>query len=210
MTSPENTARRFERSRHGYELIDYAPVVLPLYRLVLDAITMAHRPVPPIKEFVMRSISAGLATEREVAGFLGLDESVIEACFEQLSVERYATLDDERSATLTERGSKVLAELQESSPQDEMLVVLYDRLLGKPIRLAAEELLVPSSVDAEAVVEIRPYPAEGPELAALSVSEVSQVLSRQAGGRAIFARDLLKLKRIARRPRLYRPAVALV
>jgi hypothetical protein len=40
--------------------------------------------------------------------------------------------------------------------------------------------------------------------------EVLQVLEQQVGGRAAFGRDLLRLKRIVRRVRLYRPAVGLV
>ncbi len=209
MTSPEDTARRFER-RQGYDLIDYAPVALPLYRLVIDVVTMAHRPIPPIKEFVMRSIAAGLVTEGEVAGFLGLDEAVASAVFQQLSSERYATLDTDGHAALSERGTKALAQARESSPQDEMLVLLYDRLLCKPVRVAPQNLLAPSAVDPAAVVEIRPYPAEGPDVAALPLAEVSQVLAKQVGGFAAFARDLLKIKRIVRRTRLYRPGVAMV
>jgi hypothetical protein len=65
---PEDVARRFER-RPGYELIDYAPVALPLFRLTVDAVTMAHREIPPIKEFVMRSIAGGLGRVEEITGF---------------------------------------------------------------------------------------------------------------------------------------------
>jgi hypothetical protein len=39
---------------------------------------------------------------------------------------------------------------------------------------------------------------------------VSLVLEQQAGGRSAFGRDLLRIKRIVRRVRLFRPAVALV
>jgi hypothetical protein len=80
--SPEDVARRFER-KSGYELIDYAPVALPLYRLTVDAVTMVHSEIPPIKEFVMRSLAAGLSHLEEVAGFLGLDEAVVHATFDQ-------------------------------------------------------------------------------------------------------------------------------
>jgi hypothetical protein len=208
--SAEDVARRFER-RAGYELIDYATVALPLYRLTVDVVTMAHREIPPIKEFVMRSIAVGLGTSQEVAGFLGLDQATVEATFDQLHSERYVSVDGDGGGTLLlDRGRDVLAKARESSPQDEMLVFLYDRLLRKPIRLAAEQLLAPMNVDPHRMIEIRPYPAEGPEIGDLSLPDVVHVLEQQAGGRAAFGRDLLLLKRIVRRVRLYRPAVGLV
>ena len=130
--SAEDVARRFER-RAGYELIDYATVALPLYRLTVDVVTMAHREIPPIKEFVMRSIAVGLGTSQEVAGFLGLDQATVEATFDQLHSERYVSVDGDGGGTLLlDRGRDRLAKARESSPQDEMLVFLYDRLPRKP------------------------------------------------------------------------------
>ena len=206
----EDVARRFER-RHGYELVDYAEVALPLYRLTVDAVTMVHREIPPIKEFVMRTIAAGMDNIPDVSGFLGLDESTVAATFETLETERYLSQHETNSgATLSDRGREVLAKMRESSPQDEMLVFLFDRLLLKPVRLGPEQLMVPASIDPLRMIEIRPYPAEGPEITDIALPDVSRVLEEQAGGRADFGRDLLRLKRIVRRVRLYRPGVALV
>lgn len=207
--TPEEIARRYER-RNGYDLIDYAPVVLPIFRLTVDAVTMVHKEIPPIKEFVMRSVSAGLAERQEVAGFLGLDASIVSATFEQLRADGYLTDEEDGCARLTERGLDILRKARESLPQDEMLVFLYDRLLGKPLRLPPEQLLTPGGVDPLRMIEIRPYPADGPDVSNLSIPDVAQLLNRQAGGNAAFGHDLLRLKRIVRRMRLYRPAVALV
>jgi hypothetical protein len=208
--SEEDVARRFER-RPGYDLIDYAPVALPIYRLTVDAITMAHREIPPIREFVMRSLGAGFDTSCEIAKFLGLDEATAEATLNQLNNDHYVSIsEDGGSAILLDRGREVLAKARESSPQDEMLVFLYDRLLRKPVRLPAEQLFAPVNLDSQRTIEIRPYPAEGPRIGELSLPEIAHVLEQQAGGRESFGRDLLRLKRIVRRVRLYRPAVGLV
>ena len=209
MSLTEDIARRFER-RTGFELIDYAPVALPIFRLTVDAITMIHREIPPIREFVMRSFSSGLANPEEVAGFLGLEASIVEATVNQLVGDRYAIGSEDGSVSLTDRGLEVLAKARESSPQDEMLVFLYDRLLQKPVRLAPDQVLAPAFVDPQRVIEIRPYPAEGPDVGELSMPDVVQILEQQAGGRAAYGRDLLRLKRIVRRVRMFRPAVALV
>lgn len=207
----EDVARRFER-RPGYDLIDYSPVALPLYRLTVDAVTMVHRDIPPIKEFVMRSFAAGLSAPTQIAGFLGLDQSVVDGTLDQLRTDKYVhnPVDESDEIRPTDRGVDVLSKTKESSPQDEMLVFLYDRLLSRPLRLSPEELLVPAHVDPQRMVEIRPYPGEGPDIAELSIPDVLQVLEQQAGGRAAFGRDLLRLKRVVRRVRLFRPGVALV
>jgi len=208
--SPEEIARRFER-RPGYELIDYAPVALPLLRLTVDAVTMVHKEIPPIKEFVMRSLSAGFSRAPDVEHFLGLDTSIVDATFHQLRSDHYVT-DGEGGETvvLTQRGRDILQKARESSPEDEMLVFLYDRLLQKPVRLSAEQLLVPSNIDVQNTIEIRPYPAEGPDVRDLSIPDILHILEEHAGGREVFARDLLRIKRIVRRVRLFRPGVALV
>jgi len=208
--TPEDIARRYS-IRPGYELVDYSAVALPLYRLTVDAVTMAHREIPPIKTFVMRSIAAGLGELHEVAGFLGLDEATVDGTFSQLQDDGYAALSASGStAVLLDRGREVLAKERESSPQDEMLVFLYDRLLRKPVRLGAEQLLLPASIDPQRTIEIRAYPADGPDITDLSLPDILQVLEQQAGGRASFGRDLLRFKRIVRRVRVYRPAVGLV
>jgi hypothetical protein len=206
----ESVARRFEQ-RQGYELVDYAPVALPLYRLTVDAVTMIHRSIPPIKEFVMRSIGAGFTAPAQISGFLGIDQLTVNATLSQLSDDRYVVpLDEAGAMTLTEHGRTVMSAMRESAPQTETLVFLYDRLLAKPILLSPDQWMLPHNVDLQRVVEIRPYPAEGPALADLSLPDVALVLARQAGGHVQFGRDLLRLNHITRRVRLFRPGVALV
>jgi len=208
--TPELIARRFER-RQGYELVDYSTVALPIYRLTVEAVTMLHRPIPPIKEFVMKAIEAGFRDVGSVGGFLGLDELTVKATIEELEKDRYSTeLDEESGSVLTERGRSVLRAARESSPQNETLVFLYDRLLLKPVRLSPDQWVAPQSVNPQQMIEIRPYPAEGPTLSDLQLPDVAHVLQQEAGGRTAFGRDILRLNRIGRRVRLYRPAVGLV
>ncbi|MBY3158981.1 hypothetical protein HFO56_42680 [Rhizobium laguerreae] len=207
----ESIARRFE-TRSGYVLIDYAPVALPLYRLTVDAITMIHRDLAPIKEFVMKTIAAGLCDTETIGRFLGLDRAVVDGTLAQLRAEKLVTQSDDTAPqfTLSDRGFEVLDKAKVSTPQDETLVFIYDRLIQKPVRLYTADLLIPNQIDSLSMIEIRAYPAEGPDVKDLSIPEVAQVLERQAGGRVAFGRDLLRLKRILRRVRLYRSGVALV
>src|SRR4051794_27875872 len=184
--TPEDVARRFEQ-RHGYDLVDYAEVALPLYRLTVDAVTMIHREIPPIKEFVLRAVALGLNRLADIAGFLGLDETTVSAVLDMLEREkRLIGSQEDQTFTISDGGREILIKMRESSPQDEMLVFLYDRLLLKPTRLGPEQLMFPANIDPARVLEIRPYPAEGPEVDEISLSEVAHALEEQAGGRAAF------------------------
>lgn len=207
----ESVARRFE-NRSGYVLIDYAPVALPLYRLTVDAITMVHRDLAPIKEFVMKSIGAGLIDRGTIGGFLGLEKTVVDGTLNQLKVDKLVVQSDDAigELALSDRGIEVLDKAKTSTPQDETMVFIYDRLIQKPVRLFSADLLIPNQIDPLSMIEIRAYPAEGPDVKDLSIPEIAQVLERQAGGRVAFGRDLLRLKRILRRVRLYRSGVALI
>lgn len=208
--SLEIVARRFSR-RTGFDLIDYAEVAMPLYRLTIDAVTLNHQPVPAIKEFALRSIESGFSEQSEIAAFLGLDEQTIGATLSQLQDERYAEMNSDKSEIqLLEQGKRILREAKEIVPQDETLVVLYDRVLRRPVWFGGETLLSPSELDRRKTIEIRPYPAEGPSLSDISLHDVAECLKKQATGGWGRGKELLKLKRILRRVRRYRSAIALV
>ncbi len=207
--TPEDVARRYE-SKPGYELIDYVEVGLPIYRLTVDSVTMVRRELPPILEFVMKSISAGISWRPEIGGFLGIDAAVVDASIAQLSIDRFITQDSEGELSLTDRGKEVLSLAYDARPQDEMLSFLYDRLLLRPKRLLPETLLVPAQVDPKKMIQIRAYPAEGPEIKDISIQDLTRAIHDTSLDGSNIKKDILRLKRIVRRVRLYRPAVGLV
>ena len=63
--NPEDIARR-HAVRPGFRLVDYAEVGLPIYRLSLQAFFLAKKQVPPVAEFVLKSIDAGLKSPVEI------------------------------------------------------------------------------------------------------------------------------------------------
>jgi hypothetical protein len=75
MTSDEQI-RRFQH-RDGFRLADAADVALPAYTLNIEAVTMAHRRISPIDEFVLKSISIGISTAAEISEYLGLSDEVL-------------------------------------------------------------------------------------------------------------------------------------
>ncbi len=77
-----------------------------------------------------------------------------------------------------------------------------------PVRLSGTSVLRASELKAIGAVEIRPYPAEPPDVSELQSPEVTRVIRRQGG--EDFRRTVLALKRVVRRSNVFREAVALV
>lgn len=209
--TPEDIARAHQ-FREGFELIDYGEVGLPIFRLTLDAVTLAQRRIPTIQEFAMRCAELEITTLVDIAATLGLKLDVIEASASAMVDAGYATFaagsGTERSIRLTEVGEARLKDAVEERPQDEALVIDYDAILRVPVRLPAETVARASDLRGYGAVEIRPYPAEPPSIAELSIADVVKVVRRQGGDE--FRRTVLALKRIGRRANFFREAVALV
>jgi hypothetical protein len=53
--TPEETAR-YHADRPGYELIDFAEVGLPIFKIYMVASLLQHTPLAPIYEFVLRAV----------------------------------------------------------------------------------------------------------------------------------------------------------
>ncbi len=209
--SPEEVAR-LHQFREGFTLVDYAEVGLPVFRLTIEAVTTSHRQTPTIQEFVLRSLALGLEHEDEIARMLGLKLDVVQAATNMLVadglVARQAAPPDRESFRLTDTGQVRLEQEQVEELKEEMLVIDYDGIRRMPIRLAGANVLRASELRGHGAVEIRPYPADAPPIAELSIPDVTRVIRRQGG--EDFRRTVLALKRIVRRNNVYRDAVALV
>ena len=64
-------------NRPGFDLVSCQEVGLPVYKITLNALNQIRKPIPPIEEYVLKSIDAGLFSEQEITGFLGLEISTI-------------------------------------------------------------------------------------------------------------------------------------
>ena len=209
--SPEQVARKYQ-FREGFRLVDYGEVGLPVFRLTLEAVTMAHRPMPTIQEFVMRCLALGEVHEPDVARMLGLKVDLVSAAMDVLVEDGYALrqpLSGERHAfKLTEEGEERLKQDKLETPQEEMLVIDYDGIRRVALRLTGESVVRAAELQASGAVQIRPYPAEAPSIDELSIPEVAKVIRRHGG--EDFRRTVLALKRVVRRNNVFREAVALV
>lgn len=213
--TPEEIARRHEELP-GFQLVDYADVALPLWQLFIEAISVAHKRLAPIQEFVLRSLEVGLNVG-ELGGFLGLGDDVLEGALSQLMIERLVrserVADDENAGhlfVLTKEGKRALEEDGTSAPIEEQFVLLFDGIRRSPTIVPADQLSFPKDVSSGSIVEISATPSTKPVVSDLRIEEVERLLVTQSGDRTEFGRTLLRLKRISRYRRVFRKGVALV
>lgn len=209
--TPEDVARA-NQFRDGFELVDYAEVGLPVFRLTLEAFTTSQRAIPAIQEFTMRCLALGETREADIARMLGLKLDVVEGAMNVLvtdgAVSRTASPGGLDTFRLTEVGEERLAQELMEVVREETLVVDYDGIRRTPIRLAGENVVRASELKSAGAVEIRPYPAEPPSVDELAIPEVSRAIRREGGDD--FNRTVLGLRKVLRRNNVFRDAVALV
>ncbi|MBB4587909.1 hypothetical protein GGE50_003813 [Rhizobium leguminosarum] len=204
--TPDQIARRYE-NLPGYELLDYAEAAVPLWQLNVEAVSVIRRGLQPIKEFILRSLEAGLEAGN-LPGFLGLDESIVKGGLLDLVADKFVSTADGVTA-VTELGRKALKEGY-STPTEEILPILFDGITRRVVGTLSIEIVSPRDVEEGAVAEIPATPANQPVIKDLILTEVDRVLAEQFGGRSEVSRDILRLKRIARYRRVFRRVVALV
>lgn len=207
----EDVAREHQ-FREGFKLVDFGEVGLPIFRLTIEAITTSMRSIPTIQEFAMRCLALGENQEKPIARMLGLKEDIICGAIDTLMsdglVVRTTVVGDHSSFSLTALGEERLAQDAQEVIQEEMLVIDYDAMRRKPIRLAGENVVRASELKTFGAVEIRPYPVEPPSVSDLAIPEISRAIRRRDG--EDFRRNVLALKQIVRRNNVFREAVALV
>lgn len=206
--TPEQVAQKYER-RTGFELVDYAEVGLPVYRLLTEVVTVSTREISTIKEFVLRLIAVGATDESFISGILGLPSDLVSLSILEMRDQRWIFYPDDGLIQLTEKGQEVYSSRQDRLPQDETIWIDFDALTRKPISLGREITAKPSELTAAGRIEIRPYPAEPPRTEDLAAFEVQEVVRRQIGRRD-EGTEILALNKISRRLRLFRNAVCLV
>jgi hypothetical protein len=222
--NPLQAARYFD-VRESFDLVDYAEVGLPVFRLTVEAVTLARLEMPTLHEFVLRSLLIGEANAGGIARLLGLAEDVVEDALAALAYDKCVVLaqspavGDSRADSLdevalapksyevTDTGLKKMRE-GERSPRDEPLVFDYDGIRRHPVALGTESVRRPKDLAQDGAIQIRPYPADAPDVSELSSVGVARVVRRRSGKG--FERGILAFRRIARRENLFRPAVGLL
>jgi hypothetical protein len=211
--NPSRTARQHRR-RPGFHLVDYEEVALPVYVLSLRVITLAHKKVPPIEEFVLRSVETGMNSQDEVAAFLGLQSNVVRCALVSLAQSESLALagvagSRAQALLMTQKGRTVLEESEVIVPEEQSFSVHFDGLLRRVELFRWTDLLQPKEARERGLLEIPSFPARKPIVSDLKLPEVEQLI-RSTGAVGEQRRDLLAIRGIERATRLFREAIALI
>lgn len=219
-TTLEEVARCYD-DRPGFKLVDCKEVGLPVYRITVQAVTLLHKAIPPIEEFVLKALDAGLSSEDDISAFLGLEQPVTKNALYTLRMSDDIDLvappgSQMQEWRLTKKGERTFCEAEVIVPEDKTFEIYFDGLLRRTVWYNVPELLRPRDVKTLEIMEIPPFPPSSPELEDLRLEEVNGIIrkaeeiAKSRRDKSKEKRDLLKLKAIERRERFFQPAIALV
>lgn len=215
----DEVARRYN-NRVGFDLVSCRDVGLPVYRVTVRAITQVKKKLPPIEEFILKAIHAGLTAEAEVAAFLGLEPAIARDAMVNLRMtEDIDLLAPEGSQVqqwaLTQRGQRTLREAMQIVPEERSFPVNFDGLLRhvKWYGRFDSRLLRPRDLRDRGFLEIPPSKSKPPEVGDLKLRDVDAVVRKVESTikqKREQERDFLALRAVDRRESFFVPAQALV
>src|SRR5687768_16671545 len=109
----EDVAEQFRDAYPNAKLLSIAPVALPLYLVTADVLVGAKRNIPSITEFILRGERAGLTSEMDVAGFLGLNQRLVTRTTIELSDNGFVGRNASGQIHSTDRGTALLREMSQ-------------------------------------------------------------------------------------------------
>ncbi|MEV7487760.1 phospholipase D-like domain-containing protein [[Kitasatospora] papulosa] len=70
-------AVRFGKARTGFDLVGIVDAALPVARITVEALAQDSKDIPLLEEYVLRLVDQGARTPDAIAGFLGLDVTMV-------------------------------------------------------------------------------------------------------------------------------------
>jgi hypothetical protein len=211
----EEIAAKFAR-KPGYKLVDFRDAALPVWLIDIDALVIASKKVPLVEEFILRSVSSGLAEPAEIGAFLGLDQRYVVRCLGKLlATDQIHYLPNTGHSgpvvTLTERGRKTVQESKIDKARLETLTYLYDGITRRlvPMVRSVERLIRPFQVKDWGLFEVPALPGRPPLDDEFKIDDLNTVLPKLAKKEKRI-RQVLSVAAVGQRRRRFREAVLLV
>lgn len=203
-----DVAARFA-PRPDFELIAYTDVGLPYWRLRTRCELLTRPPISPIDQFILRAVRAGVDRREDMMMLLGLDDVVLDGAVGAMLAEDWLTSVGDEQVALTEKGVAAEEAAAQERAQDRMITFEFDGLLRRPTLLA--QPLEPSQLVDIGAREIPPHPTSRPDELELHDhrGEVERLI-RTFGSRRDREIDLLAIKEVVRRERVFQEATALL
>ncbi|MGO8671669.1 MAG: hypothetical protein ACLQVD_09940 [Capsulimonadaceae bacterium] len=163
----------------------------------------------------MRAIDKGLGRPSEIAGFLELDDRVVESYLRTLSNSDDVMVGATQAAAqtrllLTTKGKITLETLEVILPIEQIIVFDIDGLTRKAVRIPPGVARRPAQVERDRIDEVAPSPRSKPTFSEIDI-ELRRFMVESNQGNSFAKRDVLDLISVERTERWFRDdAVALL
>jgi hypothetical protein len=207
----EDVARRFQQ-RDGWGLADFTEIGLPVYYLKLHAITLAHKKVPTIDEFILRSLALDVSGVPELTSYLGLEERVLRpSLIGLLRASDVAVVPafESKVFRLTQKGGGTLDRAESVTTEERQFPIYFDALTRRVAWYRNLELLDYGTMKQRGLLEISQSPPVRPRIGDLRLADINRV-ARSIYQSSETKRDLLAISAIESCKKLFIPAVALI
>ncbi|MHB1999742.1 MAG: phospholipase D-like domain-containing protein [Solirubrobacteraceae bacterium] len=206
--SAADVASRFAR-RPDFELLAYADVGLPYWRVRTRCELLARKQISPIDEFVLRAVKIGIDRREEISVMLGLDDVILDGTVGAMLAADWVELTGTEQVALTDKGAVAERAALEERSEERMITFEFDGLLRRPLLLDLP--LEPNQLAALGAREIPPFPVARPDEFELREHRTElERLIRSYSKRRDREVDLLAIKEVVRRERVFREATVLL
>lgn len=199
------------KQRSGFRLADYAEVGLPIYTLNVQALTLAHKRLPPIEEFILRCLAFNISSTEEMKRFLGLEEEVIKFGLINLAQTESIALTASRGTqawVLTSKGRTTLSAAELVSPEQRSFPIHFDALTRKPTLYRFQKPLKHKDLTNDGLKEIEQIPPRRPQPNEISPLGIEKILKTMPGI-SDQRRDVLAIRSLENIKKAYIRALAL-
>jgi hypothetical protein len=196
----------------GYRIADAANVALPVYEVTVRALTLAHKPLAAIEEFVLRSMRAGLSSREEIAEFLGLDDYPLRRALVSLAQQELIALtafEGLQSWRMTDKGITAVESAELIMPEERMFRIRFDAILWKPVRYSHLPQLKSDELEENGLRAIELVPPRRPRVADLKAGAIERIVD-EIRSPGTPRRDVLSVLEVQRVKKYYVPAVAVL
>jgi hypothetical protein len=195
--------------RPDFTMLSCVPVALPYWRLRVRVEVLAQRRISPLEEFVMRASREADPALAEIRAVLGLDERTFTGTVDALVGHEWAVVTPGDRLGLTTLGTEVADTAVRERSEARVISFDYDGLLRGPMLLDLP--IEPQQRRSLGLRELTASPATAPDVLELqdSLGELEQIIRRSGGARDQEI-ELLAIKGILRRERIYREAMLVV
>ncbi len=186
------------QQRAGYRLADVAELGIPVYSLNVRVLTLAHKRLPPIEEFLLRCLSLDLCSVDEISQYLGLSREVLKPAFANLAQTENIALAAQhglQSWTLTKKGQTTLQASEIVAPEERTFPIHFDAVLRKPTLYKFQKLTKHRELKEDGLMEIEVFPPKRPQLNEISPGDIERVL-KTVPGLTDQRRDVLAVRSI--------------